>query len=70
MSDTNDVLFVYVRYTDERRIVRAVWSADAKEFEADEDWINVGTIQPRPFIESMLQDNEIIFAGCFPKVKV
>lgn len=65
MNDTNDVLFVYIRNTSEGRLIRVVYSADAKEFEDDYDWANVGTIQPRAFIESLLQDNEVIFHGCF-----
>lgn len=65
--DMYDVLYIYIRHTSEGRLIRVVYSADAKEFEDDPDWLNVGTISPRSFIESLLQYNEIIFAACFPK---
>lgn len=69
MTEVLDVLYIYIRHTSEGRLIRVVYSADAKEFEDDEDWLNVGTIQPRAFIEQLMQNNESIFAGCFPERK-
>lgn len=70
MTDINDVLYIYVRHTSEGRLIRVVYSADAAAFDDHHAWERVGTVQPRAFIEALLQDNEIIFAGCSPKVKV
>lgn len=66
-ADTSSMLFVYVRETAAGRLVRVLHNDDANEFEDDEDWRHVATIQPRAFVEQILQDNKAIFDSVFKK---
>jgi len=66
-ADTSAMLFVYVRETAAGRLVRVLHNDDAAEFEDDDDWVHVASIQPRAFIEQILQDNKAIFDGVFKK---
>jgi len=70
-ADINQMLFVYVRETSAGRLVRVLHNDDAAEFEDDDDWVRVASIQPRAFIEQILQqilqDNKAIFDGVFKK---
>jgi len=60
-----DVLFIYTRQTQNEKLLRVVKPLDVKVFEDDPDWVHIGTIEPRAFIECLLQDNPVILAGCF-----
>lgn len=66
-ADPGTMLFVYVRETAAGRLVRVAGVAENKIFKDNDNWLHVATLQPRAFIEQILNDNKAIFDSVFKK---